>query len=223
MGKRGPKPRSVISTRWSPQLAYAIGLLASDGCMSYPSNLVDLTSRDVEQLENYKKCLGISVMIGTKPGGNAYKGKKYSRVQFKNVMFYNFLTSVGLTPRKSKTIGALKIPTELFWDFLRGSFDGDGTSYSYWDKRWKSSFMFYTEFISASKVHIDWIREEIYNRIGVKGHITGGVKSSVYQLKFAKNDSLKVLNKMYHSPDVICLSRKRLKIEKILSIVGESL
>ena len=81
--------------------------------------------------------------------------KKYFVVQFKNVLFYEFFISTGLTPRKSKTLGALKIPEKLFWDFLRGAYDGDGSSYAYWDKRWRSSFMFYTCFVSASKVHIN--------------------------------------------------------------------
>jgi hypothetical protein len=78
---------------------------------------------------------------------------------------------------------------------LRGCFDGDGTVYSYWDKRWKSSFMFYVEFISASFFHIEFLREEIYKSIGIKGHITSSVKSSCKQLKYAKKESLILLKK----------------------------
>ena len=75
-------------------------------------------------------------------------------------------------PAKTKIISALKIPKEYFFDFLRGHFDGDGTFYSYWDPRWRSSFMFYTEFISASKKHIDWIRDILLKKLKIKGHIT---------------------------------------------------
>ena len=67
MGKRGPKPgfnaKRRISEKWSPQLAYAIGLLATDGCMSPPFSLIDLTSKDREQLENYRRCLGVDFQI----------------------------------------------------------------------------------------------------------------------------------------------------------------
>lgn len=222
MGKRGPKPKRIISERWSSNLAYAVGLLATDGCMSQKGHLIDLTSIDREQLENFSKCLGVPFYIGKKSGSQG-KGT-YLRIQFKNVIFYNFLLSIGLTPAKSKTIGALKIPQEYFWDFLRGSFDGDGCSYSYWDKRWKSSFMFYTTFASASEKHIVWLRETIEHLLSVRGHLThGGPKQVLHQLKYAKAESLKLLRKMYQEKNSTYLSRKRLKIDEMLRIVGEKL
>ncbi|TSC87042.1 MAG: Uncharacterized protein G01um10148_147 [Parcubacteria group bacterium Gr01-1014_8] len=225
MGKRGPKPGFKITRRvsekWTPELAYAIGLLATDGCLARHQSLIDLTSKDQEQLKNFSKCIGIPLFIGTKFGSH-HKGVYY-RVQFKNLIFYNFLLSVGLTPAKSKTMGALGVPKEYFWDFLRGSYDGDGCSYSYWDPRWKSSFMFYTSFVSASREHIDWLQKEIFARLKITGHITQAKRNILYQLKYAKSDSLKLLKKMYHSSKVICLSRKRLKIERILSTVSEKL
>ncbi|MEK7176231.1 MAG: hypothetical protein AAB704_00200 [Patescibacteria group bacterium] len=209
-----------MNETWTPKLAYAIGLLASDGCLLSRGHQIDLTSKDREQLENFIKCLGLSAKIGKKKSG---LGMSYLRVQFRSVLFYNFLTSIGLTPAKSKTIGVLKIPKKFFFDFLRGSFDGDGTIYSYWDPRWKSSFMFYLVFISASRKHIDWLRAEIASTLGVRGHLNKDGRKIITQLKYAKKESLKILAKMYPSKEVICLSRKRLKIELILDIVGEKL
>ena len=81
---------------------------------------------------------------------------------------HQFLISIGLTSAKSKTIPKLKIPKEYYVDFLRGCFDGDGSFYSYFDPRWKSSFMFYISFTSASKSFIDWIRKENSNENDVK-------------------------------------------------------
>jgi hypothetical protein len=75
-------------------------------------------------------------------------------VQFGNVAFYRFLLSAGLFPNKTKTMGVLKIPDIYFADFLRGHLDGNGCTYSYWDKRWKSSFLLYMTFISASRAHV---------------------------------------------------------------------
>ena len=82
--------------------------------------------------------------------------------------------------------------------------------------------MFYTSFVSASEEHILWLRREISKRLKIHGHITGGEKT-VFQLKYAKAESLKLLRKMYHKKKVLSLSRKRLKIEKMLAIVGEQL
>src|SRR3989344_6346273 len=190
MKKRGVKPKGKVDITWSANFAYAIGLLASDGCLQNDSRHIDLTSKDREQLENFLRAVSIKVKITNK---NSSLSKKYLRVQFGDVLFYKFLLNIGFTPAKSKTIGAIIIPPKYFFDFLRGSFDGDGTFYSYWDPRWRSSFMFYTVFASASHKHIDWIRRELFNRLKVKGHIARDSKKSTYQLRYAKNESFKIL------------------------------
>ncbi|MEK7604407.1 MAG: hypothetical protein AAB442_01260 [Patescibacteria group bacterium] len=220
MGKSGPKPKGKVKITWSANFAYALGLIASDGCLAGGRHIV-LVSKDTEQLENFMKALAITVPIGKTASG--YNGNIASKVQFSDVLFYNFLETIGLMPRKSKIIGEIQIPAKYFFDFLRGSFDGDGCTYSYWDPRWKSSFMFYTTFVSASYKHIEWLRDEIHAQLGIRGHLTGDGKRVIFQLKYAKADSLKLLRKMYYSKKVLCLSRKRLKIEKMLGIVGELL
>ncbi|MEK7219414.1 MAG: hypothetical protein AAB687_01925 [Patescibacteria group bacterium] len=215
MGKRGPKPKKIIDTKWRADLAYAVGLIATDGCLSSDGLLFDLTSKDKEQLLNFSKCLGVNFKIGNKWKKN---GNKHLRIQFKNRLFYDFLLSVGLTPRKSLTMGKLKIPDKYFFDFLRGCFDGDGCFYSYWDPRWRSSHMFYLGFASASVKHLFWLQEEIQKRIYTKGHITGIKKNVFFQLKYAKKEAVEIIKKMYYTQDVICLSRKRIKIEKALIV-----
>src|SRR3989344_1342899 len=215
MGKRGPKPRKIIDTKWRANLAYAIGLLATDGCLSSDGLLIDFTSKDREQLLNFSKCLGVDFLIGDKWSGSS---DRCLRIQFKNRIFYDFLLSLGLTPRKSLTMGKLAIPDKYFFDFLRGCFDGDGCFYSYWDPRWRSSHMFYIEFVSASLDHIEWLRQELKKRTGVFGHITKDGRKITYQLKYAKKESLEIIKKMYYNPQVVCLSRKKVKIKKALII-----
>ncbi|MDP1706725.1 MAG: hypothetical protein Q8L36_02790 [bacterium] len=216
MGSRGAKPQNKVKIEWSPKFAYALGLLATDGNLSTDGRHFDFTSKDMEQIRNFMNCLEIKPKIGYKKSG--YTGQKRPRIQFGDVNFYKFLLGIGFMPAKSKIMADFKIPNKYFFDFLRGHLDGDGTFISYWDPRWRSSFMFYTIFISASKKHIDWLRREIFRKLRINGHITKGVNSSVYQLKFAKTESLKLLPKMYYDNGVICLSRKRLKIEKALEI-----
>jgi hypothetical protein len=221
MTHRGSKPKRKKPPTWSAELAYAVGLITTDGCLYNNGRSINLTSNDRDQLATFKKCLRIKNKISYKQSG--FTGKKSPCVQFGDVVLYNFLLDIGLTPAKTKTIGVLRIPDKYFFDFLRGHHDGDGTFYSYWDKRWKSSFMFYLVFISASKLHIDWIRSVLYKKLSVYGHVTKAQTQSVYQLKYAKKESLKILRKMYYHKDIACLSRKRLKIEQALRIVGESL
>lgn len=217
MAKRGPKPKKLVDTTWSGDFAYSLGLLATDGCLARTQTLVDLTSKDKEQLQNFNKCIGLNLKIAKKNTG--YENEAW-RVQIKNRIFYDFLISIGFTPAKSRTIKKISIPSEYFFDFLRGCFDGDGSFYSYWDTRWKSSFMFYTSFVSASRPFILWIRKEIQNRINIKGHLGSAKKKNIYyQLKYAKGESLQLIEKMYENPKGLYLTRKKLKIDKALAIM----
>lgn len=224
MGKRGPKPKGRVSTKWTSNFAYAIGLITSDGNLSPDSRHIVFTSKDLEQIENYKKSLGLTCKIGQKSNGLGLE-KKYYVAQFGDVLFYEFLESIGLHKNKSRTLNKLKIPDKYFFDFLRGLFDGDGCSYSYWDKRWKSSFMFYVSFTSASKKFVEWLRMKNDNLLKVKGHITSAhskISKNVYfQLKYAKKEGLKIIKKMYKDKNSIYLNRKYLKLKKTLDIVGE--
>lgn len=227
MGKRGPKPRRK-EVAWSSEFAYAVGLIATDGCLSNDGRHLFLVSKDTEQLNNLKKCLDLKVKIGIHTSGRVNDKRRYHRVQWGDVVLYNFLLTVGLMPNKSRQLGALEIPDNLFFDFLRGSFDGDGCFYSYFDPRWGKSFMFYLNFTSASAAHIDWLRKTLQRLLGVKGHISlvkgdGQKRHQVSNLRYAKKETLKVLQAIYKYPDAPHLSRKRLKIEHALRIVGLSL
>lgn len=133
MVKLGQRPKGKVHIEWSADFAYAIGLIASGGCLSKDERHISFVSKDMDQVLNYQKCLRTSSKIGISKSG---MGIGAFRVQFSGAHFYGFLLSIGLTPAKSKTIGKLLIPDEYFFDFLRGSFDGDGGTYSYWDKRW---------------------------------------------------------------------------------------
>lgn len=216
MGKTGPKPQEKVKIKWSPKFAYAIGLLVTDGCLYNDRRHMSLTTKDLEQAKNFKKCLGLTVKIGLKSSGSQKK-KKYYHIQFGDVVFYKFLVSIGLSQAKSKTLGAIQVPEKYFFDYVRGCFDGDGCFYSYWDPRWRSSHMFYVEFVSASQSHILWLREKIETKIGVLGHLYKGANRSIYQLKYAKKEALEIIEKMYYTPRVVHLSRKKVKIQKALA------
>lgn len=211
------KPLGRISIKWSAKLAYAIGLIATDGCLYKDGRHINLTSKDIDQIHTFKKCLGIKNKIGLKNSGFV-KSKKYYNLQFGDVTFYKFLVDIGLTPAKSKTLGELKISNKYFSDFLRGNHDGDGTFYSYWDKRWASSFLFYLEFISSSLNYIKWLKNKIYDLYGLGGYLNKSLNSGSYQLKYAKTEAKVIIKNMYYKNDIPKLARKFKKITKALNI-----
>src|SRR3989338_7960663 len=155
MKVRGARPRRKDEIKWSSDIAYAVGLITTDGCLSNDGRHIIFVSKDREQLKNLMSALKIRVKIGNTISG--YTGKPTTRIQFGDVKLYRFLLEIGLMPNKTKILTSISVTDEYFFDFLRGHFDGDGSFYSYWDPRWKSSYMFYTVFISASKNHINWL------------------------------------------------------------------
>jgi hypothetical protein len=221
MIKRGPKPKEKVKVRWSRAFAYGIGLLASDGNLSPDKRHINFTSKDKELIDLFQKAFNLDLHVGVKSRGRGLE-KCYYVAQFSDVVFYDFLISIGLAPNKSKSIAALEIPRRYFFDFLRGSFDGDGSTYSYFDPRWKSSFMYYTVFASASRPHLEWLQENIRLHIGIVGHVTGaGRFNTAYQLKYAKFESGVLLAKMYAYKNALYLTRKKLKIDAMLRIMPE--
>ena len=208
--------KSKVSLIWNNNLAYVIGVIATDGNLSPDLRHLNITSKDYEMLTNCKKCLGINNKIGKKSRGGS-KEKKYYVLQFGDKNFFEFLLKLGLTPKKSKTIGKLKIPKKYFPHFLRGCIDGDG-SISIWSHP-ESRYPQYTvRLCSASKKFLDWILLCCKNLFVIKG---GSVlrlqKSAVHILRFGNSDSVELL-KMIYLKDVVCLSRKK---RIALKIMGE--
>lgn len=218
MGKRGPKAEGKVRIKWSYKFAYAIGLLVTDGNLSKNGRHISFVSKDLEQIDNFMDCLGIKVKIGT--NYSSYMRKESWRIQFGDVLFYKWLVGIGIVPKKSKILSEIAIPKKYFMDFLRGCFDGDGCSYSYWDSRWKSSYMFYVSLASGSLSFLTWIKKTLQDQFVIRGHITKARKSETYQLKYSKHEAIKLVMKFYQVKTKPCLQRKRLKISQSFDIMG---
>jgi hypothetical protein len=218
MKKRGPKPKGRVDTTWRPELAYAVGLLTADGSLSKNCRHIDFTSKDKDQVETFLRCLAIDdIKIGTKKSVHN-KTTLYYRSQFGDVLFYDWLVTLGLSANKSLTLGPLHIPDEYFFDFVRGEWDGDGTIYCSRDKRWKNSFVVSIAFASGSIDFLMWLQNEINKRLGTTGHIKKGSKA--LQLCYARIDSKKLFEAMFYKQDLPHLHRKFAKAVEIFRMNG---
>lgn len=220
MGLRGPKPKGKVRLKWSANFAYAIGLIVTDGSLSKNKRVIDFTSKDRVLVETFLHVLEIDTTIGKKTSGT---GHVAFRAQVGDMFFYSFLEGIGVTQNKTKTISEVKIPKKYFADFLRGHFDGDGSSYSYFDKRWKNSFMFYISFVSASRKHIYWVQEVNKELYGIFGYVKKVKNKEFYELRYAKKEGLVLAGIMYYNPDVPCLLRKKQKLLKSIDISAQVL
>lgn len=200
-------------TIWSSNFTYGIGLIVSDGNLSLDGRHIMFKSAELEMIEKFQKSFGVKNKIGKSARGGE-KIKKYFYTQFSDVKFYKFLNGLGITSAKSKTIKSIKIPDRAFHDFLRGLFDGDGTFYSYWDKRWPNSFVFQMSFASASFEFISWLKDKLTKLYKVRGFICKG--DGVFNLRYVKNDSKKLYEFMYYKNNLLFLNRKYFKIKYAL-------
>lgn len=199
-----------VKTAWSPKLAYVVGLIATDGSLSKDGRHIDVTSKDKDLLVTALDCLGLANRITKKYNGT---GKLSHRIQFGDKLFYQWLQDLGIHPNKSKTLNKLKIPDHLYRDFIRGCFDGDGSIWSYWDKRWTNSFMFYLTFAGASPKFLRWIQKKNNELFSISGHISHSVRCE--QLKYAKKEARALSDAMYYNDKVPHLARKRLRLVEI--------
>lgn len=207
---RGPyRLRREIRWEWTPEIAYAVGLIATDGNLSPSGRHVSVSSAEREVLETFLRCVDRRAKIGGVKGGFGMHGL---RVQIGDVGLYRWLQSIGLTPRKSLTLGRIEVPDALLGHLLRGLLDGDGSVIDCtYDGTGKATGRRYrtllVRFTSASREHAEWIRERISERYGLRGGLW--CEDGVYQLTYAKRASRRLLPVLYPAPDVPCLSRKR--------------
>ena len=200
------KRLSKVQIAWSSNLAYVIGVIATDGNLSPNGRTVNITSKDLEMIENIKACLHVNNKIGRKGSGSTL-GKPYYVLQIGDINFYIFLEKIGLTKAKSKTISSLQIPQKYFFDFLRGCIDGDGNISVVKHPESKIPQL-RLRLCSASKPFLTWIKETIEIKLKIK---TGWIYSnskSMHVLSYGKIDSIKILKNMYYSKVEYYLDRK---------------
>ena len=210
---RRAEPDEAIA--WSSRLAYAVGLIATDGCLVRDGRHIAFVTQDEDLMQIWLSCLSHKDRYRR---STSSAGTPVYRVQISDARLYRWLLTLGLTPAKSLTLGAIAVPSAYFAPFVRGLLDGDGSIYvlrhrptrsvypDYWYER------LWTFFSSASLAHISWLRASIGAEFGLTGwieitHRPPGNK--FYRLKYSKRESLALLAAVYADLMVPCLQRKK--------------
>jgi hypothetical protein len=199
---------------WTPALAYAVGLIATDGGLVRGRSLA-FPSADRELVALLLRCLGKSNTISVE---RSRSGGIYYRTQIGDVAMYRWLLSIGIEPRKSLTIGAIDVPDEFLFPFVRGLLDGDGSIMNKvaradtkrrTDYRWE---YLQTKFVSGSRKHLVWLRTRLADATGLDGYLmttkANGRRHACYALRFSKLASVRLLPLLYADPAAPRLTRK---------------
>lgn len=211
------KGLTTLPLTWSDDMAYLVGLTATDGCLITGRRAINFKSGDRQLVETYRRLLGRTNRVKshpTKKGGIAY----YTR--FHDSALYGWFRSTGLTPRKSLTIGALSVPDGFLMSLARGLLDGDGSIINKFyraDTGRRTDYWEYliTRFTSGSRPHLEWLRLRLANTTGQVGTISE-VKTKeprpnrhpFFELEYGKRSSLVLLPLLYPAA-APCLERKR--------------
>ncbi|MDD4909087.1 MAG: LAGLIDADG family homing endonuclease [Candidatus Omnitrophica bacterium] len=211
--------------QWSPELAYIVGLITTDGSLSCDRRHITMVSRDLQLLKTFRKCLNLRNRISKRKQYKNRPNPNY-QVTFGNVSFYHWLQKIGLMPNKTYNLKELLVPKNYLADYLRGFIDGDGSIFTYADRymcykgKHYTYKRLYVAFNSLSKIHLSWIKSNLEVLLGLKG---GFAKWSnkhstapLWTLRYAKNDSLKLLPWIYYKEDLPCLKRKRKIADRFL-------
>jgi len=209
-----PANKKTGTISWTTNLAYAVGLIATDGNLSKDGRHLDFTSNDISLIKTFKKCLGLKNKISKKRSG--YTGRlSCHHVQFGDVVLYRWLCLIGLMPNKSKLLRKLNIPDTFFFDFLRGHLDGDGSIRKYHDPVYPKSLRLYVSFMSASLPHLLWIKEKVSKLLNIEGFVRKEPRA--YELTYSKKNSIKLLSVLYPRADVPHLERKFLIVKQFIN------
>ncbi len=194
---------------------YAVGLIATDGCLIETDRQVAFVSQDLQLVEIFLACLGRPARYRIE---TTRRGTLLYRVQFKDAGLYRWLTAIGLTPRKSLTLGALAVPDDLLVHAVRGLLDGDGSIVNFVgraDTSRRSDYYyewFRARFISASRPHVEWLQARIRGALGIGGSVNAvrsAARRPMHKLEFGKWDSIRLLSWVYADRTAPCLLRKR--------------
>jgi hypothetical protein len=198
---------------WSPTMAYMLGVICADGCLVPHANGyhgLNITSKDLAWLEQLK--LTLQALQQIRPKRNAY------HFEVRNQVIYARLLQLGLTPRKSKSLGMPDVPSAVFGDFVRGYFDGDGCARTWQERRWGRSWQLRVTLTSGCLTFLDSLRERLRKEAGTGFGSLGRIHGA-FRLQYTIRDSLRLHQFMYGGrASLLCLQRKRDIFERYLAV-----
>ena len=98
-------------------MAWVLGLIVTDGCLSKSQYTIRIAQKDTEILKKVAKVMNSDFVLD--------KNKTPSLLLNSKIM-YKQLEEIGITSNKSTTIKMPDIPVQYLPHFIRGVIDGDG-------------------------------------------------------------------------------------------------
>lgn len=200
----------------TPEKAYALGLIASDGSVSPYGNRINLTMCDIDAINFFSNLIGynnkISIMKGNLKHQDAYS------VNFSSPKMFNDLVALNILPRKSfiDNLEPPNINEEFQYAFWAGFIDGDG---SVGIKRNKCGEYVRITVVAKSKLYL----EKLAQFLSING-ISSCLRKdrNIYSISFGgKQTAEKIYNLFYR--DEFGMERKRWKLKNYVKNIQNTM
>jgi predicted HTH domain antitoxin len=192
--------RSIFKSL-NKKVAYLLGYICADGCISKEGKLMFAT-KDKILLEK------INLAFQSNKPIRSYGNGKYFRLEFRSHEINNDLLKLGVIPKKPLRLYPLNLPKETYSDFVRGYFDGDGC-FAY-----HVSYNTYKSMITSCNYKmLKWIDSIVHTQQGTIYKRT----PTCFELRYGFGDTLRLGNFIYKnltSADIY-LPRKFILFQKI--------
>jgi hypothetical protein len=209
--KKGKVPQVFFNinerffSTWSSEMAYVLGLIATDGCVS-KSGTVSLCINDKDLLETVKRAMDSEHNVSP----SRHQEKLYC-FHFARPRLVKDLAALGILPRKSLNIMFPAVPNAFLRDFIRGVFDGDGSVY--FEKR-SVRYPLRATFVSSSEKFIEKL-EIALQQLGLPRrviHRQATKNGAHFKIRYSHKDSGKLFKAMYYDAmNCLFLERKHRK------------
>jgi hypothetical protein len=195
---------------WSPDMAYVLGVIYTDGCISQDLYRFMVAQKEPELLEKCLKLMGSDAMIVfTKKRGIAGAIYKF-QVNGKGII--EDLLKLGLKPNKSLSLDFPKIPSACVKHFIRGCWDGDGSVYLEENNPSKPC----ASFISGSENFATEILKHLVMLGMSETRMYKRSRRNIFEFRFRGTDCAKLYHVLYDDvPEIMYLNRKYERFEAI--------
>lgn len=220
IGRPGPECRHGYFKHWSPSMAWILGFIMADGCLTGGRLQFGLSKKDIHILEFIKSELKFSGKIYLKIFNRYGIKSEGCQISIRSQELYDSLIDHGITPRKTGKEQLKYIPAEFKGDYLCGLFDGDGSARFRIDKNKEVTCDISICTSSPSFAH--QIQDSLAQGLGNVHHYK---KISIWRTSQEK--SIRQIYTHMYRFGRFCLERKRVIIEQMLAyydrpqIIGE--
>lgn len=216
-----PIDESYFETINDQRKAYLLGYIYADGCIYYNKRFKLTSSEEnIEALQILKQELKAEREITDhiKGKGSYAEGKPGYEFCFTNSKICNDLKQLGVKENKTFTIEfptKEQLPEEFERHFIRGYFDGNGSIYSVFNKKW-GKYEYTVSFSAGSKNILIGIQQRISLLTGSKANIYPYKNRNAFDYKIGGANNLEKIYHYFYDDAELFLGRKKAKFDEFM-------